>query len=385
MRLEVYCETGPVRDGVVAHGLSRALVPILIGVGGDTDSILVFPTTGRLSRGMLDPQFKGRVRILSWPVAKLVSVIGRRAPAWGMRLFDWYCRLALRPAKDDGFVFGVLGATFESLFRLQSVAAVRRLGFAVYLVDDLTEPERIRGREVADRTKAKIRQALQDAAAVYCISDALVQRVREAYGVEARKLRLPYVTAPFTAGEPDGGRLIYVGTMSFLYASAIRTIIDAVEELNRADPARPFHVVMTAAEDSVRRQLGDLPDLVRFKSYESREDLLSAIAGSRAALLPYSFDAEHRPMVESSFPSKTLDYLEAAQDIILHAPDYSSAARYFADEPAMSPLTTIEELKARILAPPDPGLCATYRRLLAARHSPASFRALVMEALPGGA
>jgi hypothetical protein len=99
--------------------------------------------------------------------------------------------------------------------------------------------------------------------------------------------------------------------------------------------------------------------------------------------LPYSFDEKLRTMVTTSFPSKSMEYLAYARSILVHAPDYSNSARFFAraDLPTVtsSPQAMERVIRDHLIAAPDHS--AVYRSYLERYHSPAAVRDTLLHAL----
>ena len=58
------------------------------------------------------------------------------------------------------------------------------------------------------------------------------------------------------------------------------------------------------------------------------EEIARVMSGADVAFLPLSFEPGMRHVVETSFPSKTAEYLAAGVPVLVHAPAYSTVARY---------------------------------------------------------
>ncbi len=67
---------------------------------------------------------------------------------------------------------------------------------------------------------------------------------------------------------------------------------------------------------------------IEILGYRSQEDVLKILSAVDLNYCPYWFDAEHKNIAETSFPSKLTTYLACNRPVIVHAPEYSSPVKF---------------------------------------------------------
>jgi hypothetical protein len=253
----------------------------------------------------------------------------------------------------------------------------------LYLVDDFLRPLRLAGaaegtiRKAADR----VRRALADASHVFTITAALGESVLSTYGVPATTLPLAFEPEDRPSA-PASDTIIYVGNVNFLYAEGLRQLFDIVGRV-RAETGIDLKVRLTVPRRVAIAEIGDLPPFAVTEPAGSSRLLAREIASSLFAFLPYSFAAEHRPMVSTSFPSKSLEYLAFAGSIVAYGPEYGTATRSFREanlpSVASSPIELEQQVRAHLSERPEHS--PRYREYLSATHAPTAVRRILCAAL----
>lgn len=383
MTLFVYAEAPPVGDNVAAPGLYRASVPILKSVADQISMIGLYPQDRRYGLDAVHPDLKPLCRSL--PEAFIWFRLLRRR----LRLSDSLensvvARIVGRWARQSGAsqILALEGSDPEVLARVDAIAAEAGLPFSVYLVDDFEWTLRLNGRseEEIGTIKARMGKSLARAQHVFAITDELGVLLHRQFGVTATTLRLATEPRP-APNPPRKDQIFFLGSINFLYVSALQTLLGIVAQL-RVETGRDISVRFT---HGAKTTLDPLPDFVRAEPIAEAQALAEEIAASAFAFLPYAFEPSLRTMVETSFPSKSMECLAYARSIVVHAPDYSNSARFFAG--AGLPVVTSteealeQEIRRQLADRPDHR--AQYRAYLAEKHGLESARETLLSTLLG--
>jgi hypothetical protein len=378
----VYAEAAPVDDNVAAPGLYRASVPILKSIADHIAMIALYPQDRRYGLSTVHPALRA---------------LSRRLPA----IFSWL-RLARRRLLPDDFenaivarivgrwarqsgasqILALEGSDPEVLARVDAIAARTGMPFSVYLVDDFEWTMRLNGRTEADiaATTARMRKSLSRARHVFAITDELGALLHKQFGITPITLRLAFEPRP-ALSLPRKDQIFFLGSINFLYLSALRTLLEIVARL-RAQTGRNITVRFTHGGSTA---LDPLPDFVHAAPIADADVLAEEIAASLFAFLPYAFEPPLRIMVETSFPSKSMECLAYARSIVVYAPDYSNSARSFTKAGLPTVTNTAEalaeEIRRQLETPSDHA--AKYRAYLAIEHGPQAARKTLLSALLG--
>jgi glycosyltransferase involved in cell wall biosynthesis len=172
---------------------------------------------------------------------------------------------------------------------------------------------------------------------VWGVSDGMCEYFAKAYGVKCLCL-LPLVDLEvFQQSTVAKGYhfdrvldIIYTGSIYGAQVDAVRRLVRVLgQESDRNDTA---HIKMrltlyTSSPVEALDRMGLIGKNVR-RDEVKHEDIASIIAEADVAFLPLSFEPEMRHIVETSFPSKIAEYLAAGVPILVHAPSYSTVAKY---------------------------------------------------------
>jgi hypothetical protein len=307
--------TGNVRR-VITHRLNRFLSARRIAAE--------LPVPSTLYPDLCDLPWPGRLATLKIPgewAAFLCSLPGIR-----------------RDIRESGAdrLFAFFGGNMSFLFIVRCAAAAARLPLDVYLVDDLEESARLRGHPLqawwARRAEARV---LRQADRIFTISPAYAEHLSAKYGVPATWLPIAINSGslrhqPFEPAQPDVRRLTFIGAVNALYEEALRDCLRAIEEWNAAD--RPYQLRLLlltySGREYLERALGNSAALeVVYRPPPDEFDRL--LRQSWALFLPYSFAAEVRTMVRTSFPTKLVDCLPVGRPILVYGPPDASLPRHF--------------------------------------------------------
>lgn len=379
-RIFVYLESAPVDDSLPAPGLYHASVPILKSVADKIAMIALYPRDRRYGLGSVHPALRPLCQSLPSIFSWLRSVRRRLLPddfengivahivgGWARRF-------------GASHIFSLEGSDPEVLARVAAIAKKARLPFSVYLVDDVESTTRLNGHPESDiaRIMARMGKTLTRAHRVFAITDELGALLHKQFGITTTTLNLA-LEPPATPASPRRDQIFFLGSINFLYLSALKTLLEIVTRL-RAETGRDITVRFT---HDLPTALDPLPDFVRAAPIADAGAMVEEINASLFAFLPYGFEPELRTMVETSFPSKSLEYLAHARSILVYAPDYSNSVRFFTKAAlpaiALTPQALEQEIRRQLAAPADHA--AQYRAFLATRHDPKTVRETLLSTL----
>jgi glycosyltransferase involved in cell wall biosynthesis len=172
---------------------------------------------------------------------------------------------------------------------------------------------------------------------VWGVSDGMCEYFEKTYGVKCLSL-LPLVDLDdfqqktvAKANDPDRVLdIVYTGSIYSAQLDAVRRLIRVLgQEPDRNDDShiRMQLTLYTSSPVEALNRLGLAGKNVR-RDEVKHKDIASIIAEADVAFLPLSFEPDIRHIVETSFPSKIAEYLAGGVPILVHAPSYSTVAKY---------------------------------------------------------
>jgi hypothetical protein len=386
-RIFVYTEDAPVHPDVMAHGMHRASPSILRAIIGHIDGIAMYQIRHRYERHELDRELEPLCIGVSRPTTVLCKAL-RRYPALDFGISDTLPAHALarvvRNSPAD-ILFSHVGADPGILTRAAKLASLAGKQNAFYVVDDFLAPMRIAGATgtALEREHERARKALFSAKHIFTITDGLGDHLRRSYGISSTTLPLPFEPGARDTFAPKN-QILYAGSINFLYAAGLLDLFRAVDRVRQAAGVDlTVRLLTTSSAAEITKLLGKLPPFVVFGPARNGDDLISEIASSIFAFLPYSFDAREKSMVTTSFPSKALEYLAYARSILVYGPDYGVATKLFRETGMPSIATSAEELEqaAVLHLTSSPDHSVIYRKYLIEEHSLAASRKTICGAL----
>lgn len=328
-RLLLYTEDPPLRDGLVATGLSRVNRHIVRSLASD----LAGSVLGSLSirRGIvaadLDPliadSLEWAVQINS-PKARIAEIT-RRAIHLTTRISA--PRMAAIRSRFQGMsdlILTPVGTNVAPLRRALQVGESLGVPVLPYLVDDPVANAKIGGQN-AELVNRSLRQSLANCLPALCVSEGLAQEYSTAGRLELGVAPLPFEsTCPSSREAERCADIVFIGNASHFYQDGLLDCAAALSSMT--NPLRRSRLVCTIGGAFIEKLRELYPSVVEVRSCDSDEDLRTLIASAACAFVPYSFDSQFRPMVTTSYPSKMLECLASARRILVYAPEDSTVA-----------------------------------------------------------
>ena len=258
-----------------------------------------------------------------------VRVIGRVFKLLDVLCVPWiviYCLVLIKKHKIE-IIFTVpyRGEFFVAAY-IAHLLSRRKL--YVYVMDDWEEHVRLAHAPHRLLTSL-VGQAriLRGADRVWAISQEMAELYEERYGIRVQWLphaihmdRYHRQTAPLS------GRIVFIG-------SIYGTQLDPLQRLARIMDSPDLRhsnlelVLYSDIADSTLQRFGLCgPRIVH--DYVPSDRIPDVLATADVLFLPFSFQPEQRYIVSTSLPSKLSEYLASGIPILVHAPAYSTVARY---------------------------------------------------------
>ena len=385
VRVILYAEDPPTRDGVVATGLARVNRHIVAALGDSFAGGIAawFPIRNSLDEQDLDPTFARRFewafRFEATP-RYLMPLIKRMTGAYVPIPEYRNQAIVAKFSNSADLLFVPVGTNVQALSRAMSVAKRLKLPTVPYMVDDPEADAIVSRRRLASRLVARFRADLKCCAMTFCVTEGLAQLISQRYGVTTRVVSLPFATNR-VCNEQSLSRsrdIVFVGNASHFYQDGLRQCAIAVRECQRRGfPTRLLCTVPGRFLEQLRVEFSD--KVIGFCPCETDGELHRLLSCSLAAFAPYSFDQKYFPMITTSYPSKMTEYLAAAKHIIVYGPKTSTAATMMSKGHIPTVLTceSIDELVAtfcRAFGQPHDH-SALYRKLLDEIHGYSQFTA----------
>lgn len=380
----IYLEDAPVVASCPATGLSKALVPMLRELSPRTRRVFIVQTHRRHDNSCIERTGQGELVAtggFDFALGRIAARLPFRLGVLCARLHGAWLGLRMRAREPGGpgaVLWSAIGVDPLSLVRGASCARWMGAAFEPYLVDDIeTHP----ANAAKDGLNLVLRRVLQASRHVYAITPELGSRCHVRYGVQVTPLPLTAETAePTDTGKGSASYFAaYLGSINHLYEEGLRLLINEVGNL-RERTGKPLRVRVIAPVGDVSRLLGRaVPDWVVCGVEVEQAALAEALAGSEFCYLPYSHAESARIMATSSFPSKLLDYLASARQIVVFAPQGSVPFNFFHREGLDFVTDSESDLRAHLakLASTGAGRSGTYRAALMREHGPGRATAIL--------
>jgi glycosyltransferase involved in cell wall biosynthesis len=200
----------------------------------------------------------------------------------------------------------------------------------VYVMDDWEEHVRL-GHAPHRLLTWLVGQAriLRAADKVWAVSRPMAQLYEERYGI--RMSWLPHTIHLDRYHKPASraGRIVFTGSIYGAQLDALQRIARVMSSSDLADSSAEL-VLYSDISDSTLQMFGLAGPRIVHDCVASGE-IPEVLATADVLFLPFSFQPEQRQIVSTSLPTKVPEYLAAGVPILVHAPAYSSIARYAQD------------------------------------------------------
>lgn len=281
-----------------------------------------------------------------------------------------YLTKLLRSFRPEAVITVVWGYTWATA---AAYAERARLPLHLIIHDDSPNAE---GWGAAEQRviHARLSHWYPKAASRLCVSPYMADEYRRRYNAigdvlyPSRATDAPVFMEPadMLAQRCQPFTVAFAGTIYPLYADGLRRIAAAL----RATCAGRLLVYGPRPSKSVRSLLQE-PNIELRDRVSSAELIRQCRHEAHAMFVPMSYLEQHRPDMETAFPSKLADYTAMGLPLVIDGPEYCTAMRWARDNPGIAEVTTEGTID---------GLAACIRRL----QDPAHRICLAREAISRG-
>jgi len=177
-----------------------------------------------------------------------------------------------------------------------------------------------------NRRRQRNAEVVRSAAVRFCISPAMVDRLRKDYGVDSTVLYpnrseelTPRPPAMSEALRNDGHLTIgYAGSLSYGYGEAVQAILPALKSADAV--LRVYSPAAPAGLGEYLEYAGFLP--APMQTWERIKNECDAV------LLPYAWPEQFRALYETHFPSKLTEYLGLGMPVLISGPAYAAGVAW---------------------------------------------------------
>lgn len=372
----LYLEDAPLGPSVAATGLSKAFNATFSALVSYATGVCIVQTHQHLDSSHFVEEWRCQpawaASRLSWMLARLYARLpwhlARLAASFHGRYIAWRLRLAFKVALPPGTrILAPIGVDPLTLVRADSLARCLFANLEPYLVDDIQNhpSNHLWQADLGDALSC----LLQRAARVYTITDGLGDLMQARHAVRPITLHLVAASTGEQAScsRENSGRTFafFLGSVNHLYAEGLRRLIEQVAEMRLAT-GQDLTIRMSSSPEQVMKELGEVPPWVIVGPIADQAQLHQEIVEATFCYLPYSFSEDARSMVESSFPSKMIDYLAHANAILVLAPISAVPFRLLSEHRMPYTCSNPDMLSEQLytLLEERPMLSAKYRDLL---------------------
>ena len=178
---------------------------------------------------------------------------------------------------------------------------------------------------------------LRAARRVWGVSDGMCEYFEMTYGVKCMPL-LPLLdlenfrrkSVGKAVGADGTFHIVYTGSIYSAQLDSVRRLVRVVNKDSGENGHRKVNLrltLYTSLPQHVLEEMNLVGKNIRRCEVDNK-DIPRVMAEADVAFLPLSFEPSMRHVVETSFPSKIGEYLASGIPILVHAPSYSSVARY---------------------------------------------------------
>ena len=326
MKFVVYTESQPRLKKDALSGLDILLEPICSGLQSSFESLVYNNVYGQ-RRSKIPEFFENKINEINNDKIKL-NIFEKILPVLTTEERQVIARSnKINHLSSQDELLIIVGADIRIVSRSFALAKITQKKYSIYFIDDPMAS--LENKKLARLRKfiweRFYRRFIRNAKSVFSFTEIHADKISKKYGVSCIELPLPYysqtldvdvkvVSNDIKSEETAQRKLLYVGSVNYLYE---KNLIDLIKIINQINRKKNQKIILQLTNDiQVDTQEGFFVERI------DGELLQQAIADSDACILSYSFNPAHREIVENTFPSKIFQYLPYAQKILFIGPDY---------------------------------------------------------------
>jgi len=336
MKIAIYTDDAPIREELLAAGLSRINTRFFASIKENITTIVVTHQGRYFSKDDLDADLRSKIvfmNINQFFVKVIKKVTKKTEDLFGIDLdllYRMFLPKILRTINESNsdYLFVPLGANIRGYRRAIDISEKTRLPLAVFIGDEFKNyavlSENKNSIEMCDRYLYKW---LHKTSKIFVISNGMKKFLAKQYDVESEVLNLPYRKKYDVKDDEKSNAVFFLGNASHFYQDGLVDMMDIICDYNAKHDSDVY----------MRFTIDRLPDIfekhhmryIKYGKIDTDYNSSREISEALFCFIPTSFDAKYRVMVSTSFPSKLMECLAFAKNIVVYGPEYSSSVDYF--------------------------------------------------------
>jgi hypothetical protein len=270
-------------------------------------------------------------------------------------------KIGRRINKPDTLVITAIGASAIPLWKFLLLKALfKKAKHGLYIVDDLhLINQKLNNRSELLLIKLFLERSIRRCDRLLVISNGLQENYKKLFNVDSLLLLPHFAKRDALPANLPGEKFTFLfsGGLSFLYNAPLYKFAEVLDSINK-EGACKYKLELkiqtyTPKPEFDRLGFNNLP--ASYSTVNNRSELINIYTNSNCFIVPYTFEAGDRAIVETSFPQKVAELIQYNRPILLFSPAYSSVAIFFKNN-QLSYLCSNEnttELKQAILSVVD--------------------------------
>jgi hypothetical protein len=337
MSIVVYTDDAPISEDKLASGMSRVNRRLFLAIKENISTILISYQHGFFSNEDLDKELNSKINPLRINLlfAKIIRKINKAIEKFLNIDLDLLFHIGLskkvkriKESRSD-FLFVPLGSNIRAYRRAIELSKRTKLPLIIYIVDEFMSSAILSNDSYAKNlTQKYLTQWLKQTKKIFVISEGMKEFLKENHDVESVVLNLPF-KKKYNVDEVSNNYILFLGNLSHFYQDGLIELLIVIEIFNQTINEYKQKLILRLTIDKLPNQYEKYKDIIVYSKIHGDEGLAKEINSALFCFIPYSFDKKYKGMVMTSFPSKTLECLSYAKNILIYGPSYSSSVRYF--------------------------------------------------------
>lgn len=336
MKIAIYSDDAPISEELLAAGLSRINVRLFKALSENISTIMVSYESRYFTKNDLAADLSSKIVFMKMnyffvkTIKKLTISLEKLTGKYIDILFTLFLSKILNTIRDSNsdWLFIPLGANIRAYRRAIEISRKSQLPLAVFIGDEFKNYAILsKNKNSINMCEKYLNQWLRETSKIFVISQGMKTFLFNEYGVESVVLNLPYEKKYDVNSLNRSNAVFFLGNASHFYHDGLVEMIDVIYAYNEKFNTNIY----------LRFTIDILPDIfkqhhmkyIKYGKIDTDYNSSKEISEALFCYVPTSFDEKYKVMVSTSFPSKLMECLAFAKDILVYGPKYSSSLNYF--------------------------------------------------------
>jgi hypothetical protein len=334
MKIAIYTDDAPISENKLASGMSRVNTRLFAAIKDEISLVVTTNQHGNYALSDLESSLLFKIKVFKCNqfISKIFSKVNFMLSKYfvlGVDLAFWMKANAIIKSiidSDSQVLFIPLGSNIRAYKRAAIISGKTGLPLAVYIVDDFLDASRLSADKYGVMLcEDELKKWLHQTKTIFVISEGMKAHFKNNYNVESIVLNLPF-EKKYAMNETVTRQILFLGSLSHFYEDGLIELLEVLLEYNKIAKSK---ITLRLTTDKLDCKYKKYEDIIVYSKVQGDENLAREINKSLFCFVPYSFDCKYTTMVSTSFPSKTLEYLSYAKQVVIYGPSYSSVVKYF--------------------------------------------------------